>query len=728
MALTDWLPSFLTRRRDAAPVVPLLADRVYDQGATVRIDGGASVANLMTGLGASGDKGTTARPNCAVLPLSMWELRTLYAYNGVARRLINLRPGRACRRGWTLPDFSAEDARLRIPERIEQGLRWAELYGGSLVVPITLDDVPPGYRGNPAQWLTQPLDPARVQAVRAVQVFDAVEVSPVLWDRNPGSPTFRLPSLWRISCDGWQVVVHSSRVVHLRGAERPPSEMRSSWSAVSNLPDDSYLQSIWDELRRLTQTLNAGATLAEEIREAVLSLAALSERTTGDEGAAVMDQLNLMQLGRGLTGLTLIGTDDEFESKSNPPTGFKDLSDAAWEALSAATGIPQTILRGDAPSGLNTDGASGHEGFRQLVSAYQESHRYDLERLYAIVGAAQDGPTSGAGLEERTVTFAPLDEPDTASEAATRKVVAETDQIYVGMGVYTAATIAERRFGAGSYSFEIGEVPPVVDVATDAKPYQDVALPALIQAAIIGPSGARTLLGVGEELAPTPEELAALQAANAVGGAGPRADSAPDSVTVQIPAADTGIRARVEAAIGQALTVEDDPHVTVLYLGDGLSPEAVAEVVAVVRTEVAAMDPSALLEFPTLRAFPPGADGTPIVVEYGDGYAVQALNERLLRALAHRVSARQFPRYRPHCTVGYAPAPLTPEAQAALLGIDTTVDDGSDAAALSLRIPVGSIEVRVGDRVLLTAYPGVPASAPEDTPDPAAVADPGAAA
>jgi len=685
-------------RADSAPQLPAPVAQ--------RADSGSSVWNPFTGLGGWGDKGSVGRPSPWVLDLSLLELRALYRHNGLANRLVRLLPSRACRRGWTVPDFDAEDRRLALPVKVEQGMRWAQLYGGALVVPVTIDDIPPGFRSNPTAWLRQPLDPARVQSVAAVQVFDAVEISAAHWDRNPASPTFRLPDLWRVSTTGFNLELHASRVVHFRGAERPPSEMGTG---RNGLPDDSFLQALWDDVRHLAEIGNAGAVAAHEIREAVLSLAALSELSTGDEAGKVDTQLELIARGRGQLGYTLIGTDDKFESRSNPPTGFKDLSDAAWEALSAATGIPATILRGDAPGGLSTDDDAGHEGFRQLVSGYQESNRYDLEKLYAIVGAAQDGPTGGAGLEDRALVFAALDEPDEASMAATRKIVAETDEINVRLGAYSSVDVARSRYGENGYSFELQPVD--IPEPTPSSPYASVGLPALVDALIVGQSGARRLLGVDDSFAPTPDELALVVAAQGHAPAQPvpRADAAPDadSVCVLIPCADPGLLARVEAAIGQALVPETESHLTVLYVGTGLGAEALAEVVDAVGDAVEAMDPSLLIEFPTLRAFAPGPDGTPIVLEYGDAWTVANLNAVLLRALAHRITARQWPFYRPHLTIGYAPAPLTPEAQAALLGIDVTVDDGGDTAALSLRVPVAEVRVQVGGRLVATAYPGI---------------------
>jgi phage-related protein (TIGR01555 family) len=726
----DWLRSVIgiepANRFDgwAAPdTIP--ADRLtaFRNDASATVAGGASILNNMTSLGGPGDKGTAARPNPYVLPLSLFELRALYVYNGISRRIVDLIPQRACRRGWSVPDLEAEDQRLRVHERIFEGMVWSRTYGASLVVPITEDDVPPAFRSRPDLWLQEPLDLERVGAVRALHTFDGIEAKVMRWDLDPSSPTFRLPLLWRIGTVGFQQTIHASRVIFFRGNRRPPSESRGSWGTGNGFPDDSVLQVIWDQLRNLGDVLNAGAVMANELREAVLKLSGLSARMTGDDAANLQTQLQLMSQARGLLGYTLIGEGDDFQSRSNPPTGYDQLSAAAWEALAAVTGIPQVILCGTTPSGLSNSEESSHEGFRQLVSSYQEEKRYEIERLYSIVYAAQDGPTGGTAPDEWTLSFHSLDEPDEQSLAETRLVVAQTDQILISAGIVRASDVTASRYGASGYQFELDEVQPLGDDETGigAALHERgglAALPGLLSAGVLTPETAAELLGLPPPPEEDPAEEAALAAAAAAMAApptpdpattDPKADAADDSVVILIPAADPGLRARVEAAIGQQLTVEDDPHVTVLYLGKALTPEAVAEVVAATSEAVEDLDPSTVLACPTLRAFPPGSDGTPIVLEYAEAWQVGRLNETLLRALAHVCTAKQWPQFRAHLTLGHASKPLTPEAQAALFSIDVAGPEGLDH-----RVPVSEVQVRQGDQVLLTAYPGarVPVNEP----------------
>ena len=191
------------------------------------------------------------------------------------------------------------------------------------------------------------------------------------------------------------------------------------------MPDDPILQAMWNEIRRLTETQQGGAVLAHEIREKVMKVAGLNNKLTGDEGALFKARMMVTQRLMNMLGIIVIGDGEEYTSRNNPATGFKDLSETAWDALSTAVGWPKVVLRGDAPSGLNTDGASAWQSFHQTVGDFQERNRSRLNRLYTVIYNSQDGPTGGRVPPEWAITFHPLDEPSQKEVAEVRKLVAE---------------------------------------------------------------------------------------------------------------------------------------------------------------------------------------------------------------------------------------------------------------------------------------------------------------
>lgn len=653
MTLYERLAGFF--RAPPPPPVAALEDR---EMAWPHLDS-AGIVNALSGLGGPGDKGSAGRPNTNATPLSDTELRSAYLFSAPSRRVIDLVAKRACRTGWTVPELGEEERRLRIGQQCERAFRWARLYGGALLLPVTLDDVPRGYAGREWAWLREPLDLQRVGRISALHAFDAFEVYPHEDDDDPRSPTFRTPKYWTIASKSLHVTVHASRVVWVRGCERPSDASRRG----NRMPDDSVLQAMWDEVQRLSQTMAGGAKIAQELRESVLKLAGHAQQNTSDQKKKYQAQLSTIAKMRSLLSLTVLGKEDEYESVSHAPTGFSDLSDAAKSMFSMASGIPEVILFGSTPEGLNTDGDSAWQGFRQLVSDYQEDRRPELERLHEIVYAQQDGPTGGRAPEDWTLEFKPLDEPSEQERAEVRKLTAETDKIYLDAGVYSPQEVAEQRFGPDGWSLDLIDVQPIDP--------DEAAERAAAHAALMAEATAATT--TTEQQAP------------------PRTDAADEGACwVWVPAPELGLRTRVEEALGQVLDASTDPpHVTVLYLGSGLGVRAVGEVLRVVSEEAKDVRPEALAGA-VLRAFPPGDSGTPIVVEFDQAWNLDDLNARLVRRLAHRITARQHARFRAHVTIGYARQPITPDALARLTAIDVS----------GLRLPIGELVVSAEGEVM----------------------------
>lgn len=624
----------------------------------------ASIFNEITGLGGDRDKGAVARPNTAILPLTDEELRVLFGHNGVSRRIVELPAERATRKGWSVPDIPAtEDERLHTWERVCDAMTWARLYGGSALLLVTEDDVPRAFRGNPQQWLLQPLDLRRVGKLHAIHAFDAFEAWPLHYSKDLRDPGFRGPLFWQFASDTFYGTVHASRVAWFRGHKRPPSEMQGGWARSNRMPDDSVLQVVWDEVRRLSETAQGGAALAHGIRESIMKIAGLEALTTSDQASELNARISLMQRTLSLLGIAVMGESDEYETRTHSPSGFDGLMTAAWDMLGAATGWPQVVLRGQTPGGLSTDDQSGREGMRQVISGWQERCRSPIEYVYRVLYASQDGPTGGVIPTEWSLEFAPLDEPSAMEVAELRAKVAEMDVAYISAGVFTPEDVILSRFQE-AWSLEM--LPVEV-------PDEDEQLEAQMEGARLAMEAVAAAEGEeGEEEEGLQEDSYRLDAG--------------DGTVVVVPAAEppSALRAAVETAIGQRLRIPTNPaHVTVLYLGEGLPDEAVSEVSAAVAAEAMEVVPTSL-RMPVVRAFPHGSDGTPVVVELEDAYALAYLNERLLRRLAHVVTSRQHRRYRAHLTLGYAAEPLSAEALTKL----------SELKAGELVVPVVVLEVR----------------------------------
>lgn len=450
----DWLTRF---RPPPRVQLPAPASRFADGRRADSYSLGASIVNPLTGMGGQLDKGTTSRPNPLVMPLTDQELEALYLHNGIARKLVDIFPRRATREGWTIPDIDpGDERRIGIKDVVREGMTWAQLYGGCAVLLVTEDDVPHDFASRAQAWLKQPLVPERVGRLHAIHAFDARSASPQTWDQDIRSPNYRMPLTWSIADEHISAEVHHSRIAFFRGARRPPGMRRNAFtSGWSQFPDQSYLQHLWDSIRAFCDTMNGGAALANELKHAVMKIADLQTAMSGENVEGFRQRMLLSQMSLSSLGIMLLGPNDEYEQRATPPSGFGELSEAAKSVLSAVSGIPQQELWGNTPSGLNTDGESGKEGFNATIADFQEDHRAAIEQIYRVLLSSQDGPCQGRPPEDWKLEFNPLGKPSELVQAQLRQMVAQTDGELIDAGIYTADYVRRHRYGADGWKFEL---------------------------------------------------------------------------------------------------------------------------------------------------------------------------------------------------------------------------------------------------------------------------------
>lgn len=431
-----------------------------------------SLINEMTGLGSDNDKSAVARPNRYVVPLDDEELLALYNFNGLANRAVNILPTYATREGWKVEGAeSSDEKRLQIRARVTEAMTVAQLFGNAAMLLVTIDDVRPDFRGRAVDWLAEPLDMERIGELRAIHVFDTFEASPLDLNSNPSSTYYRQAEFWQLSSLGFSARVHASRVVTFRGRHSMPSRRwaRSGlgpFGSTARQQDQSYLQAIYDQIRHLGETMQGGAVLAQELQRAVYKIAGLDSITSGDQAVDLVARLRAGQQAAGVLGATAIGAQDDLVNLAGTPTGFKDLSEGAMAMFSMVTGIPQLVWFGEAPSGLSTDGDSAWKGFRQIVSTYQEQNRTAIERIYEVLGAAQDSDST-IDPEDVSLTYNPLDEPSDQQQAETRLTNAKADAVEIKSGVLRPEETRKRYTDENGYRMELGALPEKIPPAPE---------------------------------------------------------------------------------------------------------------------------------------------------------------------------------------------------------------------------------------------------------------------
>jgi len=448
--------------------VEVRSESKQDYGSSVgRVNStGSAMYNASTGAGLAGsDIGASQEMNFNRINLYEEEALQLYRFGGLPRRIIDIVPTYGTRVGWTVdtPDetgiMNDFDRDLDVYEVIKDAWRFALRDGGACVLMVTSE------RGNAK--LSEPLDPRNLIRIERLQVYERAEI--VLSGRictDASSANYRRPETItltpRMLGMARTEVVHHSRFLWIYGHDAG-SEVRADNAGW----DDSYFDVILDSIKRREAVSSAAATNATRMITPYMKVADIRGKTAAESAElwieAVKNMMRLVSNNRGVVS----GTDDSFELHSASLSGFKDLDEASRANLSADTGFPLTILYGETPGGLNTDGASGKNAFDTRISAAQNSNiRRPLRKMYDLVFQSIAGPTMGTVPDGWTLMFNPLGIPSALEEAQKRLIIAQKDEIYERMDVISRRDIQASRF-SGEHSDEMINVEPIEDLGPD---------------------------------------------------------------------------------------------------------------------------------------------------------------------------------------------------------------------------------------------------------------------
>ena len=446
-----------------APSVPTVASAGLS---STRDD---SVANFLTGLGGWGDKTTAAQVDMQRGPLQWIQLDQLWRFNAYAKLVVNLLPAEACRKGWWVEDsteqvdpFQTEFQRLAVLPLFQEAWTWGRLHGGAVIVMVTDETTP--------YDLSSPLDLSKVKGIKALQVMSRYEAAPADFDGDITSDNFREVKMWRLA----PIVaatqpgansaltyllgkeVHHSRVLYFAGERLPPA-MRYANGGF----DDSVLQATWDPIRNMTVIDQAAAILAQEWSTSVQKIKGLASLTTSDQASTLFTRMTIQQRLRGLTNGLIMDAEDDFALKQIRASGWKEVHESARAALAAASRYPETVLFGQPPGGLNTDGDNHRALMANLVtSGRQQRLRPNLLRLVEVLYAARANTGGGEVPGAYDVKFPAYEEMSDTEIAEMRWRIAQTDQVYMTNGVVSAKVVAASRYGPEGYSTEILPVDP----------------------------------------------------------------------------------------------------------------------------------------------------------------------------------------------------------------------------------------------------------------------------
>lgn len=418
----------------------------------IRYDG---YMNMLTGVGTERDptQFTTYRAD-PVIPQPI--LESIFESDGIGRRIIEMPAEEMCRGWFDITGEGGEEVQdyletLRAQQAFIESTVWARLYGGALLY-IILDD---------GRNESQPVNLQKIQKVVGVQAFDrhCVSFEPFRLSQDPVKRLLGLPEVYSISPprvlgntdQASQILVHESRVVLLPGrrVDLRRRMLNGGWDA-------SVLQSAWNALQRYASGMGYANNILRDFVQAVLSVKDLTAMIASGREDVVQRRIQLLDMSRSILNAMVIDADgEEYNKSSSSVAGLADILDRFGESLSASVSIPVAKLFGRSAAGLNSTGEHDLRNYYDMLAAEQNRVLNPVaETLVKYIFLAKDGPTGGVEPEDWSVRWRSLMAPSEKETADLRKVVADTDKIYLDSGVLSPEEVAESRFGSDEWSME----------------------------------------------------------------------------------------------------------------------------------------------------------------------------------------------------------------------------------------------------------------------------------
>jgi phage-related protein (TIGR01555 family) len=426
--------------------------------------------NVWTGLGdPNRDKGKHNHWHPDV-PLDPYFLDSLFHGDDMAEKIVAKRVDEAMRQGFgivapkgTKPEEAAKRSKLlvdalgkrwKIRSKAHEGAVWGRLFGGGVIL-VGVND---------GKLQREPLDWTKIRPgqLRWMMVLDRRDFQPISYyddsdrDEKYGEPKIYLctPAVANPAV-GAGTPVHESRMITF------PGVLTSRRKKIENHGwDHSALQRVYEVLRKSNTAWDSIMHMMNDVGQGVVKIKNLMKMIAMGQGDIVRERMQIMDEGRSVVRSVILDADGEdFDRKVAAVAGLEQIIDRVWIRVAAAADMPVTKLMGISPGGLNATGEHDDSSWDNTVQHFRDTVL--LERVEALVHlVARD-----LGFEDAAewgVKFPPLKQMTALEEANLRKLVADTDGIYIDKQVSLPEEVAIHRASeAGEVSVDF----PPIDVA-----------------------------------------------------------------------------------------------------------------------------------------------------------------------------------------------------------------------------------------------------------------------
>lgn len=361
----------------------------------------------------------------------------------------------------------AEMERLDVENKFNEALKWARLYGGSIIVVGALD----------GQTLDQPLNIKRISDIDYLRVVDRSDIylASSIFQMDPMKPGFGSPIVLRvIFYVGTRTIyqdVHVSRCILFKG-RRVPAGATLELNAWERFWGLSEIQMCYERLRDYGGMMESVVNVIYEFVIGKYKIANLANLLASGQESQITTRMEIINMTKSVIHAVLLGEGEDYTRDSVSLAGIGDILDRGMMNLSAVTGYPVTKLFGRSAAGMNSTGEGDMTNYYDMVAAKQKTKlKPGLRELIKIICAWKKIQTP------LTVNFNPLRQATEAELATIAKDKAQAEfytaqkyGIYIDKAVLTPDTVFEMEFKNIGIIFDGESLPQVPEVSKETTP------------------------------------------------------------------------------------------------------------------------------------------------------------------------------------------------------------------------------------------------------------------
>jgi phage-related protein (TIGR01555 family) len=305
-------------------------------------------------------------------------LMNYYEGNGLFAKIIDTPADEAIKNGFELEGITDKETETFYREALDEldwdniaatALKWARLFGGAIAVMLI----------NDGRGLDEPLDWNHIKSIDDIRIYDRSIVQPdytSMFSYEPDDP-FRtrgsrlgMPEYYTVFSRYGTFRVHDSRCLVFQNGVLPENTSNTEYQ-IWGIPE--YIR-IQRAIRDSEIAHGSAVKLLDRSVQAIYKMSNLSSELATEGGEdRVLKRLETIDMARGMLNTITVDRDGEdYDFKSFSYAGVADVVETTCNYLSALTSIPQTVLFGRDPTGMNATGKSDLENYYNFVERIQK--------------------------------------------------------------------------------------------------------------------------------------------------------------------------------------------------------------------------------------------------------------------------------------------------------------------------------------------------------------------